>query len=65
MSNRDIRLKVEKMINDLSLYDYRIAKETGVANSAVQRIRNGSANLDNISLITAEKLADYMDKQSK
>lgn len=41
---------------------YQINKEAGVASSIVLNLRNGKRDIDNISLLTAEKLAAYQLK---
>lgn len=58
---KTLREKIQTLIDNKRLSDYYIAQDTGLTLSSVQRIRKGDSNLDNISLKTAEKLAEYHD----
>jgi len=55
MTMRENILKL--MSSDISVY--RIAKDAGLPENTVRRLRNGEASLDNIRFSLAEKLNDY------
>ncbi|WP_449126467.1 hypothetical protein [Staphylococcus chromogenes] len=41
---------------------YQIHKETGVSQYVISQLRQGKRDVDNLSLITTEKLYDYQIK---
>lgn len=57
-----IREKVQAVVADKTITDYRIAKETGFAISTVQDVRNGKTKIDNLRLHSAEAYAFIYDK---
>lgn len=62
MNEKTLREKIQVLIDNRNLSDHYISLDTGLTLSSVQRIRNGVAKLDNVTLRTAEKLAEYHDK---
>ena len=61
-NNLSIRQKVEALVKDQTITDYRIAKDTGIHFSAVHNLRSGKAKVGNIRLAQAEKYADFYDQ---
>lgn len=41
---------------------YRIGKDADVASSIILNLRNGKREIDNITLLTAEKMAAYQQQ---
>ena len=52
--------KIEWLLQNAT--QYKIAKETGVAQSALSNIINGKRKIDNLTLIVASKLTKYAEK---
>lgn len=46
---------------DSDITDYRISQDTGVSQPVVTRYHNGTSDIDNMPLGTAEKLSKYWD----
>lgn len=53
-----MRKNVEKLFNS-EISSYKISKDTGITNSTVTRLRNGSSNIDDAKFIHVEKLNNY------
>lgn len=59
-----MRKKIQKLLeSDISAY--KIAKDTGVAQSKISGLRSGTIKIENITLAIAEKLALYYDELNK
>ena len=58
MSLSEYKKMIEKLINS-DLSSYQIHKDTGVSHNALASIRNGSREIDNLTLRTTEKLYEY------
>lgn len=56
-----LRKNIERLINEKTLTDYRIAKESGVSLTRIRAIRKGEADIDKVTLINAEKLSDFWE----
>lgn len=59
-------MNIEKQIQELLNSDisaYRIAKDTGVAQPVITRLRNGDRKIGKINVETAQKLIDYWKSQ--
>ncbi|WP_439424815.1 hypothetical protein ACKP2L_05235 [Oenococcus alcoholitolerans] len=56
-----IKDKIEKLLAENT--GYFIQKQTGVSQMTVNRIKNGQADIDNLSLKNAQALADMYDAQ--
>lgn len=52
-----------KQLLDSNISAYRIAKDTGVSQSVITRLRNGQREVDQITVGTAQKLIDYWKSQ--
>ena len=59
-----MRQNIEKLIAS-DITPYRISKDTGIPLSMIQKIKNGTSKLDNISLRVAEKLSAYWETVEK
>lgn len=57
-----MRNLIEQLINS-DLTAYRISKDTGIALSVIQKIKDGTSKLDNISLKNAEILSKYWEEK--
>ena len=57
-----MRESIENLIKS-DITAYRISKDTGISLSVVQKILNGTSNLNNVSLKNAEILSAYWEKQ--
>ena len=44
---------------------YRIAKETGISQGSVSRLKNGKIKIDNLTLKTASALTELAKKMQK
>lgn len=62
--NRDLTMRknIEKLTQS-GITAYRVSKDTEIAISVVQKIFDGTSNLDNISLKNAETLSAYYVQQ--
>ena len=59
-----MRKEIEKLLaSDLSAY--RIAKDTGIAQSKISGLRSGSIKIENLTLAIAEKLVSYYEEETK
>lgn len=57
-------MNIEKEINDLLASDisaYRIAKDSGVAQPVITKLRNGNRKVSNLTVESAQKLLDYWE----
>ena len=54
----DIKANIENLINS-NLSNYRIYKDTGVAQSTLSDLKNGKSNIDDMRLSVALKLNEY------
>lgn len=61
MRGQIMRESITALINS-DITAYRISKDTGIAVSVIQKILDGTSNLDNISLKNAEILATYWEE---
>lgn len=59
-----MRKEIEKLLQS-DITAYRIFKDTGVPYGNIDRLRNGSSSLDNLTLKNAEKLYNYYIEQQK
>ena len=46
---------------DSDIKDYRVSKDTGIPQPVITRYHNGTSQIDNMPLGTAEKLSKYWD----
>lgn len=51
--------EIIKQLLDSDISAYRIAKDTGVSQSIITRLRNGDRTIDQLTVGTAQKLIDY------
>ena len=59
-----MRNEIEKLLaSDISAY--RIAKDTGIAQSKISGLRSGSIKIENLTLAVAEKLVAYYEEEMK
>lgn len=58
-----MRKNIESLLFKSGLSGYRISKDSGVPQSAVNRFMTKEANLDNIPLLNAEKLNKYYKEE--
>ena len=59
-----MREQIEKLLaSDISAY--RIAKDTGIAQSKISGLRSGSIKIENLTLAVAEKLVTYYEEEMK
>ncbi|MCY9807009.1 hypothetical protein OXT66_05520 [Lentilactobacillus senioris] len=54
--------EIIKQLLDSDISAYRIAKDTGVSQSIITRLRNGDRTIDQLTVGTAQKLIDYSKK---
>ncbi|MCT2899012.1 XRE family transcriptional regulator [Lentilactobacillus buchneri] len=60
----ELRDKIKSLLeSDISAY--RIAQDTGVPQSTITYLRNGTRKVDRLTLKSAEQLANYFDKAQK
>lgn len=57
----DIKRNIQKLL-DSDITNYRIHKDTGVAQSTLSDLKNGKSNIDDMRLSVALKLNDYFLK---
>lgn len=55
--------EIIKQLLDSDISAYRIAKDTGVSQSIITRLRNGDRAVGKIQVETAQKLIDYWKSQ--
>ena len=60
MINQAIQ-QIEELFNS-DLTDYRISKDTGIALSVIQKYRNDSSKIENMTLKVANKLIRYSEE---
>ena len=53
--------QIEELFNS-DLTDYRISKDTGITLSVIQKYRNDSSKIENMTLKVANKLIKYMEE---
>lgn len=61
-------MNIEKEIQalmDSDISAYKIAKDTGVAQPIITRLRNGDRSIGKIQVETAQKLIDYWKNNQK
>lgn len=51
-----------KALLDSDISVYRIAKDSGVSQSVVNKLRKGDRSIDNLGVGSAQKLIDYWQK---
>ena len=56
-----LKEKVQAVL-DSNLSQYEINKKTGVCQSSLSALRNGKKEIGNLSIDTAQKLADLYDE---
>ncbi|MGF7436735.1 hypothetical protein [Lentilactobacillus senioris] len=56
--------EIIKQLLDSDISAYRIAKDTGVSQSIITRLRNGDRTIDQLTVGTAQKLIDYWNSQN-
>jgi len=61
---KHIRKQIEWLLGS-EVTGYEIERETGVARTTISQLRKGDANIDNITLAKAEKLAEYTKERKK
>lgn len=54
-----------RAVLESELSQYAINKKTGVSQSSLSALRNGTKKIGNLSIDTAEKLADLYDEEVK
>lgn len=54
----DYKQTIVDLINS-DISGYRIHKETGISQTVISTLRNGSREIDNLNLKTTEKLYEY------
>lgn len=57
--------KVEAVLTDKTVSAYRLAKETGISQSTITRLRNKERLLKNITVETLIKMQEWIDKNGK
>lgn len=55
----EIKNTIQKLLNDKSISNYRIQKDTGVSYGNISELRNKKRQLKNLTLETVEKLYNY------
>lgn len=55
----EIKNTIQKLLDDKSISNYRIQKETGVSYGNISELRNKKRQLKNLTLETVEKLYNY------
>ncbi len=53
-----MRKEIEKLLNS-DITTYKISKDTNINNKTISELRSGKRKLDNITLLTSEKLYEY------
>ena len=56
--------EIEELFNS-NITDYRLAKDSGVVLSMIQNYRNGSRQIENMTLKTAGKLYKCIERYKK
>lgn len=57
--------KVEAVLTDKTVSAYRLAKETGISQSTITRLRNKERLFKNITVETLIKMQEWIDKNGK
>lgn len=57
--------KVEAVLTDKTVSAYRLAKETGISQSTITRLRNKGRLFKNITVETLIKVQTWIDKNGK
>ena len=57
--------KVEAVLMDKTVSAYRLAKETGISQSTITRLRNKERLFKNITVDTLLKVQTWIDKNGK
>lgn len=57
--------KIETVLTDKTISAYRLAKETGITQSTITRLRKKDRSFRNITVETLEKVQVWIDKNSK
>lgn len=57
--------KVEAVLMDKTVSAYRLAKETGISQSTITRLRNKERLFKNITVETLIKMQEWIDKNGK
>lgn len=57
--------KVEAVLMDKTVTAYRLAKETGISQSTITRLRNKERLFKNITVDTLIKVQTWIDKNGK
>ena len=57
--------KVEAVLTDKTVSAYRLAKETGISQSTITRLRNKERLFKNITVETLIKVQTWIDKNVK
>ena len=57
--------KIETVLTDKTISAYRLAKETGIPQSTITRLRKKDRSFRNITVETLEKAQVWIDKNSK
>lgn len=57
--------KVEAVLMDKTVSAYRLAKETGISQSTITRLRNKERLFKNITVETLLKVQTWIDKNGK
>ncbi len=57
--------KVEAVLTDKTVSAYRLAKETGISQSTITRLRNKERLFKNITVETLIKVQTWIDKNGK
>lgn len=55
----EIKNTIQKLLDDKSISNYRIQKDTGVSYGNISELRNKKRQLKNLTLETVEKLYNY------
>lgn len=57
--------KVEAVLMDKTVSAYRLAKDTGISQSTITRLRNKERLFKNITVETLIKMQEWIDKNGK
>lgn len=57
--------KIETVLTDNTISAYRLAKEIGIPQSTITRLRKKDRSFRNITVETLEKVQVWIDKNSK
>ncbi|MEX2947710.1 helix-turn-helix transcriptional regulator [Staphylococcus warneri] len=60
--------KIEKLLNDKAVSNYKIKQDTGISYGGISELRNGKRKVKNLTLETAERLYIYqigLEKNNK